>query len=271
MEYVKKFIEEVEEQDSADYARDLLHDAIEEVFEKLEKGGLRVCEKKDGEWIVHRWIKKTIQLALSHGTFDIMDIFITKWYDKIPLRFRSWENSDFVNAQFRIAPGAIIRRGAFIAPRCVIMPCFINLGAYIGKATMIDSMCSIGSCVQVGDNCHISSGVCIGGVLEPLQSMPTIVEDNCFIGAQSAIVEGVKVEEGSVISMGVNIGMSTKIINRETGEIYKGFVPPYSVVVPGSLPSKDPLKPSLACAVIVKTVDKKTRAKTKINELLRNL
>ena len=191
------------------------------------------------------------------------------WYDKVALKCAHWQEADFIAARFRVVPGAIVRHSAYIGPNAVLMPSFVNVGAHVGAGTMVDTWVTIGSCAQIGANCHISGGVGIGGVLEPLQANPVIIEDNCFIGARSEIAEGVLVEEGAVISMGVFIGASTRIVNRQTGEILYGRIPPYAVVVPGTLPAADPTQPSLACAVIVKQVDAKTRTKTAINDLLR--
>ena len=251
--------------------------AVLEILDNLDKGKLRVCEKIDGNWIVNQWLKKTILLS-----FRIQDMEIisggpslvngtTSWWDKVPSKFQNWGSQDFQNAGFRAVPNCVVRRSAFVAKSAVLMPCFINLGAYVDEGTMIDTWASVGSCAQVGKNCHISGGAGIGGVLEPLQAGPVIIEDNCFVGARSEIAEGVLVEEGAVISMGVYIGASTKIVDRSSGEITFGKVPAYSVVVPGSLPNKsNPDGPSLYCAVIVKKVDSKTRSKTSINDLLRD-
>ncbi len=249
--------------------------AVLEILDNLDKGKLRVCEKIDGNWIVNQWLKKTILLS-----FRIQDMEIisggpslvngtTSWWDKVPSKFQNWGSQDFQNAGFRAVPNCVVRRSAFVAKSAVLMPCFINLGAYVDEGTMIDTWSTVGSCAQVGKNCHISGGAGIGGVLEPLQANPVIIEDNCFIGARSEVAEGVIVGEGSVLSMGVFIGASTKIYDRETGKTHMGKVPPYSVVVPGSMPSSKG-DVSLYCAVIVKTVDEKTRSKTSVNELLRD-
>lgn len=237
----------------------------------LDRGIIRVCHKKDGEWVVNEWVKKAVLLQFMMNICEQYSAGPVQWYDKIPPKFNTqWEDEEFEKEKIRIVPGAFIRRGAFLGHNTVIMPSFINIGAFIGDNTMIDTWSTIGSCAQIGNKCHISGGVGIGGVLEPIQSKPVIIEDNCFIGARSEIAEGIIVEEGSVISMGVYLSASTKIVDRQTGEIYTGRVPKYSVVVPGSLPDKnDPTKPSLYCAVIVKKVDEQTRAKTSINELLR--
>ena len=245
------------------------------VLEKLDKGELRVCEKIDGEWQVHQWLKKTILLS-----FRIQDMELinggpsvvggnTSWWDKVPSKFQNWQESDFQAAGFRAVPNCIVRRSAYIAKSAVLMPCFVNLGAYVDEATMVDTWATVGSCAQVGKNCHISGGAGIGGVLEPLQANPVIIEDNCFIGARSEVAEGVIIGEGTVLSMGVFIGASTKIYDRDTGKVHMGKVPPYSVVVPGSIPSSKG-EALLYCAVIVKTVDEKTRSKTSVNELLRD-
>ena len=248
---------------------------VESVLNLLDEGKLRVCEKIENDWQVNQWLKKAILLS-----FRIQDMEIitggpsvkdgsTAWWDKVPSKFQDWKSENFQSAGFRAVPNCVVRRSAFIAKSAVLMPCFVNLGAYVDEGTMVDTWATVGSCAQVGKNCHISGGAGIGGVLEPLQANPVIIEDNCFIGARSEVAEGVIVGEGSVLSMGVFIGASTKIYNRETKEIYMGKVPPYSVVVPGSLPSSKG-DASLYCVVIVKTVDEKTRSKTSVNELLRD-
>lgn len=249
--------------------------AVNHILDQLDAGTLRVAEKQEDQWIVHQWVKKAILLSfrlkdnqLMFGGPQTSIDDASPWFDKVPLKCAGWTVEDFRNAGFRSVPGNIIRHSAFIGRDTVIMPSFINVGAYVGANTMVDTWVTIGSCAQIGANCHISGGVGIGGVLEPLQANPVIIEDNCFIGARSEIAEGVIVGEGSVISMGVFISASTKIIDRTSGEIYQGVVPPYSVVVPGTLPSLQG-GPHLACAVIVKRVDAKTRSKTSINELLR--
>jgi len=254
-----------------------VRDAVELALDMLDKGEARVAERgKDGKWQVHQWLKKAVLLS-----FRLNDMGpITggpggaNWWDKVPSKFEDWGENRFRDAGFRAVPGAIVRRSAFIAKNVVLMPSFVNLGAYVDESTMIDTWSTVGSCAQIGKNVHISGGVGIGGVLEPLQAGPVIIEDDCFIGARSEVAEGVIVRKGAVLSMGVFLGASTKIVDRETGETFIGEVPEYSVVVPGSLPGK-PLKngspaPSLACAVIVKRVDEKTRSKTSINELLRD-
>jgi len=246
-------------------------DAIKETIELTDQGKVRVAEKKNGTWIVNQWVKKAILLSFKINKMEILRGPYTSWYDKVPGKSVNWKEEDWKNAGYRHVPNGVVRKGSFIAKNAVLMPCFVNLGAYVDEGTMIDTWASVGSCAQVGKNCHISGGAGIGGVLEPLQAGPVIIEDNCFVGARSEIAEGVLVETGAVISMGVYIGASTKIVDRESGEISYGKVPAYSVVVPGSLPNKkNPIGPSLYCAVIVKKVDEKTRSKTSINDLLRD-
>lgn len=246
-------------------------DAINETIELVDQGKIRVAEKKGGEWIVNQWIKKAILLSFKINKMQILRGPYTSWWDKVPGKSVDWTEEDWKKAGYRHVPNGVVRKGSFIAKNAVLMPCFVNLGAYVDEGTMIDTWASVGSCAQVGKNCHVSGGAGIGGVLEPLQAGPVIIEDNCFIGARSEIAEGVIVETGAVISMGVYIGASTKIVDRKTGEITYGKVPAYSVVVPGSLPNKkNPDGPSLYCAVIVKKVDEKTRSKTSINDLLRD-
>jgi len=246
-------------------------DTIKETIELTDQGKIRVAEKKDGSWVVNQWVKKAILLSFKINKMEILRGPYTSWYDKVPGKSVNWKEEDWKNAGYRHVPNGVVRKGSFIAKNAVLMPCFINLGAYVDEGTMIDTWASVGSCAQVGKNCHVSGGAGIGGVLEPLQAGPVIIEDNCFIGARSEIAEGVLVEEGAVISMGVYIGASTKIIDRTTGKISYGKVPAYSVVVPGTLPNKqNPDGPSLYCAVIVKKVDAKTRSKTSINDLLRD-
>ena len=245
--------------------------AIKETIELTDQGKIRVAVKKDGSWVVNQWVKKAILLSFKINKMEILRGPYTSWYDKVPGKSVNWKEEDWKNAGYRHVPNGVVRKGSFIAKNAVLMPCFINLGAYVDEGTMIDTWASVGSCAQVGKNCHISGGAGIGGVLEPLQAGPVIIEDNCFVGARSEIAEGVLVEEGAVISMGVYIGASTKIVDRETGEISYGKVPAYSVVVAGTLPNKkNPDGPSLYCAVIVKKVDSKTRSKTSINDLLRD-
>jgi 2,3,4,5-tetrahydropyridine-2-carboxylate N-succinyltransferase len=245
--------------------------AIRETIELVDQGKLRVAERKNDKWIVNQWIKKAILLSFRINKMEILRGPYTSWYDKVPGKSVNWKEKDWKKAGYRHVPNGVVRKGSFIAKNAVLMPCFVNLGAYVDEGTMIDTWASVGSCAQVGKNCHVSGGAGIGGVLEPLQADPVIIEDNCFIGARSEIAEGVLVETGAVISMGVYIGASTKIVDRETGDISYGKVPAYSVVVPGSLPNKkNPDGPSLYCAVIVKKVDEKTRSKTSINDLLRD-
>jgi len=240
----------------------------------LDKGEVRVAEPGPSGWHVHDWLKKTVLLSFRlTDSAPLPGTGGAPVYDKVPMKFAEWGANRFADAGFRAVPGAVVRHSAYIAPAVVLMPCFINVGAHVGRGTMIDTWATVGSCAQVGSNCHISGGVGLGGVLEPLQARPVIIEDDCFIGARSEIAEGVIVERGSVLAMGVFIGASTRIVDRETGEVFLGRVPAFSVVVPGSLRGK-PLRdgtpgPALACAVIVKRVDERTRAKTSINELLR--
>ncbi|MDO5679304.1 MAG: 2,3,4,5-tetrahydropyridine-2,6-dicarboxylate N-succinyltransferase [Pelistega sp.] len=243
-------------------------EAIQEVIQGLDVGQLRVAEKIDGQWQVHQWLKKAVLLSFRMQDNDVVHNTPLQFYDKVPLKFQDYTSQDFANAGFRVVPPAVARRGAYIGRDVVLMPSYVNIGAYVDEGTMVDTWATVGSCAQIGKHVHLSGGVGIGGVLEPLQANPTIIEDNCFIGARSEVVEGVVIEENSVLAMGVFISQSTKIFNRETGEITYGCVPSGSVVVPGSLPSADGSH-SLACAVIVKRVDAKTRAKTSINDLLR--
>lgn len=256
-----------------------IRDAVVKTLNNLDSGKLRVAEKVGEEWEVNEWAKKAILLSFKLNDNKLMDggpgngVDGCNWYDKVPSKFLGWTEGDFKKAGFRAVPGAFVRHASYIAPDVVLMPSFVNLGAYVDKGTMIDTWATVGSCAQIGKNCHISGGTGIGGVLEPLQANPVIIEDNCFIGARSEIAEGVIVGEGSVISMGVFIGASTKIIDRETGEIFQGKVPPYSVVVPGNVAGQKrddgTIKPSLYAAIIVKRVDAQTRSKTSINDLLR--
>jgi len=253
-----------------------VRDAVDAALIAMDSGNLRVAEKKAGEWQVNQWLKKAV--LLSFRLNDMATISggpggDAPWFDKVPSKFDGWDDDKFRDAGFRAVPNCTVRRSAYIAPGVVLMPSFVNLGAYVGENTMVDTWATVGSCAQIGANCHLSGGVGIGGVLEPLQANPVIIEDNCFIGARSEVVEGVIVEEGAVLSMGVFISGSSKIVNRENGEVTYGRVPAYSVVVPGSLPSVGPdgnPGPSLSCAVIVKQVDAQTRAKTSINDLLRD-
>ncbi|MGC2857045.1 2,3,4,5-tetrahydropyridine-2,6-dicarboxylate N-succinyltransferase [Novispirillum sp. DQ9] len=251
-------------------------DAVEMVLNALDAGQIRVAEKKDGAWVVNQWCKKAVLLSFRLNGMSTIDGGPggSSWWDKVPSKFDGWDESRFHGAGFRAVPNCIVRRSAYIAPGVVLMPSFVNLGAYVDSGTMIDTWATVGSCAQIGKNVHISGGAGIGGVLEPLQAGPVIIEDNCFIGARAEVAEGVIVEEGAVLSMGVYIGASTKIVDRATGEVFMGRVPAYSVVVSGTMPGK-PLPdgtpgPGLYCAVIVKRVDAKTRSKVGINELLRD-
>jgi len=255
-----------------------VRDAVEQALDLLDRGAVRVAEKRDsGQWQVNQWLKKAVLLSFRLADMSVVpfgaDARAWGW-DKVPLKYDRWQRGQFEQAQFRAVPGAIVRRSAYIAPNVVLMPSFVNLGAYVDSGTMVDTWATVGSCAQIGKNCHISGGAGIGGVLEPLQAGPVIIEDNCFIGARSEVAEGVVVREGAVLSMGVFIGASTRIVDRETGDVFTGEVPAYAVVVPGTTPGR-PLRdgapgPGLYCAVIVKRVDEKTRAKTSINELLRD-
>lgn len=246
--------------------------AVVKALADLDSGAVRIAEKKDGEWHVNQWLKKAVLLSfrLNDMTTIAGGPGNSGWWDKVPSKFEGWDAAKFESAGFRAVPNTIVRHSAYIAKGVVLMPSFVNLGAYVDEGTMIDTWATVGSCAQIGKNCHISGGTGIGGVLEPLQAGPVIIEDNVFIGARSEVAEGVVIEEGSVISMGVFLGASTKIVNRATGEIHMGRIPAYSVVVPGTLPGKTPESPHLACAVIVKQVDEKTRSKTGVNELLRD-
>jgi len=257
-----------------------VREAVEEALSRLDSGKARVAEKTAGSWVVHQWLKKAV--LLSFRLYDMVPIpggpvdparGEAPWFDKVPSKFAGWGDAEFRAAGFRAVPNCIVRRSAFVAPGVVLMPSFVNIGAYVDSGTMIDTWATVGSCAQIGKNCHISGGAGIGGVLEPLQANPVIIEDDCFIGARSEVAEGVIVETGAVLAMGVYLGASTRIVDRATGEVFVGRVPAYSVVVPGALPGR-PLPdgspgPSLYCAVIVKRVDAGTRAKTSINELLR--
>ena len=254
-----------------------IREAVDTALDLLDRGKARVAERgANGAWSVNQWLKKAVLLSFRLADNAQMKGAAggSSWWDKVPTKFEGWDSARFKEAGFRAVPGSVVRRSAYIAPNVVLMPSFVNLGAYVDSGTMVDTWATVGSCAQIGKNVHLSGGVGIGGVLEPLQANPVIIEDNCFIGARSEIVEGVIVGEGSVLSMGVFIGASTRIIDRATGQVHIGRVPPYSVVVPGSIPGK-PLPdgspgPSLYCAVIVKTVDAQTRAKTSINDLLRD-
>jgi len=245
-----------------------LSKALEEIVEGLNQGTFRVAEKIDGTWVTHQWLKKAVLLFFRAHDNRVIDGGETRYFDKVPMRFTGYTDAQFRQAGIRVVPPAVARTGSYLGKNVIMMPSYVNIGAYVDDGTMVDTWVTVGSCAQIGKNVHLSGGVGIGGVLEPLQANPTIIEDNCFVGARSEIVEGVIVEANSVISMGVFIGQSTKIYDRATGEIVYGRVPSGSVVVPGSLPSPDG-KYSLACAVIVKRVDEATRAKTSINELLR--
>ena len=279
---LKKVIENFwDEKESINSGNTNLTKTINVVLDQLDRGIIRVCEKHNGEWITHEWIKKAILMSFKVNDNSIFSSGISNarrgqytWFDKVNLKTSGWVEDEWTKRSFRSVPGAVVRYSSHIAENVVLMPCFINLGAYVDSGTMIDTWATVGSCAQIGKNVHISGGAGIGGVLEPLQANPVIIEDNCFIGARSEIAEGVIVETGSVISMGVYIGASTKIIDRETGETFFGKVPPYSVVVPGTISTNKPENFSqdlnLYCAVIVKKVDEKTRSKTSINELLRS-
>src|SRR5215210_7713470 len=257
--------------------RGTVREAVDDALDLLDSGAARVAEKQpDGKWRVNQWLKKAVLLS-----FRLNDMSVigggpgqAAWWDKVPSKFDGWGENRFRAAGFRAVPGSVVRRSAYIAPNVVLMPSFVNLGAYVDSGTMVDTWTTVGSCAQIGKNCHLSGGAGIGGVLEPLQAGPVIIEDNCFVGARSEVAEGVIVREGTVLSMGVFIGASTKVVDRDSGEVFMGEVPAYSVVVPGSLPGR-PMKsgsagPSLYCAVIVKRVDAQTRSKTSINELLRD-
>jgi len=256
--------------------RGAVREAVEAALELLDKGKARVAEKKGKDWAVNQWLKKAVLLS-----FRLNDMAMiggapggASWWDKVPSKFLGMRSDDFKAAAFRAVPGCVVRKGAYIAPNVVLMPSFVNLGAYVDSGTMVDTWATVGSCAQIGRNCHLSGGVGIGGVLEPLQANPVVIEDNCFVGARAEVAEGVIVGEGSVLSMGVYLGASTRIIDRATGEVFTGRVPPYSVVVSGTMPGKalpdGSPGPGLYCAVIVKRVDEKTRSKTSINELLRD-
>ena len=245
-----------------------VREAVEFVLSQLDSGALRVAERIDGDWVTHQWIKKAVLLSFRLQDNVVMDGAETRYYDKVPMKFAGFDDAAFRAGGFRVVPPASVRRGAFISKNVVLMPSYVNIGAWVGEGTMVDTWATVGSCAQIGKNVHLSGGVGIGGVLEPVQANPTIIGDNCFVGARSEVVEGVIVEDNCVISMGVYIGQSTKIYDRATGEVMYGRVPEGSVVVSGNLPSPDG-KYSLYCAVIVKRVDAQTRAKTSINELLR--
>jgi 2,3,4,5-tetrahydropyridine-2-carboxylate N-succinyltransferase len=273
---IEKIIEDAwgkKEQINKDVDKKII-DVINQSIEDLDSGKVRVAEKIDGNWITHQYLKKAIMLSFRIYEMDSLSGPYSSWYDKSHLlkgKTAGWTKADHEKAGFRMVPNSPVRKGSFIGKNVVLMPCFINIGSYIDEGTMMDTFSRAGSCCQIGKNCHISAGSGIGGVLEPAQALPTIIEDNVFLGAMSEVVEGVTVGEGSVISMGMFIGQSTKIVNRQTGDIIYGKIPPYSVVVPGSLPDKkNSSLPSLNCAVIIKQVDEKTRSKTSINDLLRD-
>ena len=244
-------------------------DAVNEVIKKLDNGQFRIAEKNGNDWIVNQWLKKAVLISFRINDNKILKGPYTSWYDKVKGKTVDWNEDQWKEAGYRHVPNGTVREGSFIGKGVVLMPSFVNIGAYIDEGTMVDTWATVGSCAQIGKNCHLSGGVGIGGVLEPLQANPVIIEDDCVVGARAEVAEGVIVREGSVLSMGVYLGASTKIVNRSTGEISYGEVPAYSVVVPGSLPNEDPKKPSLYCVVIVKTVDENTRKKTSINDLLR--
>jgi 2,3,4,5-tetrahydropyridine-2-carboxylate N-succinyltransferase len=248
-----------------------VRDAVEEALAQLDSGAARVAEKVGGEWIVHQWLKKAVLLSFRLNDNALVEggCAGAPAFDKVPSKFQGWDEERFRAAGFRAVPGAAVRRGAYIGKGAVLMPSFVNIGAYVGEGTMVDTWATVGSCAQIGRNVHLSGGAGIGGVLEPLQAGPVVIEDGCFIGARAEVAEGVIVREGAVLSMGVYLGASTKIVDRATGEVFRGEVPPYAVVVPGALPDPNG-GPSLYCAVIVKRVDAQTRAKTGINELLRD-
>ena len=270
-EQLKKIIEtnfkEIEEIDPQ--TRGELPDAINEVISLLDIGKIRVAEKKDSKWIVNQWIKQAILLSFKTNEMELLKGPYTTWWDKVPGKTVNWTKEDHKKADFRSVPNGTVRKGSYIGKNVILMPSFVNVGAYVDDNSMIDTWATVGSCAQVGKNVHLSGGAGLGGVLEPLQASPTIIEDNCFIGARSEVAEGVIIREGSVLSMGVFISASTKIVERDSGKIHMGEVPPYSVVVPGTLAGKNG-GPSLACVVIVKQVDEKTRSKTSINDLLRD-
>jgi len=248
-----------------------LLNAINKTIELLDSGKIRVAENKNNEWVVNQWIKKAILLSFRINKMKISKGPYAAWYDKIEGKTHNWNEKKFIKEGFRYVPNGVVRKGAYIGKNVVLMPSFVNIGAYVDQGSMIDTWASVGSCAQIGKNCHISGGAGIGGVLEPMQANPTIIEDDCFIGARAEIAEGVIIGKGSVLSMGVYIGGSTRIFDRSTSEIHYGKVPNYSVIVPGSMPSKNnPNGPSLYCVVIVKKVDEKTRSKTSINDLLRD-
>ena len=249
-----------------------VRDAVEAALALLDSGKARVAEKTGNDWTVHQWLKKAVLLSFRLNPNTVMGADTGgagPWFDKVATKFSGWGEAEFAAAGFRAVPGAMVRKGAYVAKNAILMPSFVNIGGYVDEGTMVDTWSTVGSCAQIGKNVHLSGGVGIGGVLEPLQANPTIIEDDCFIGARSEVAEGVIVRQGAVLSMGVYLGASTKIVDRATGEVFKGEVPPYAVVVPGTLPGKDG-GPGLYCAVIVKRVDAQTRSKTSVNELLRD-
>ncbi len=269
----KKIIEQAFEKRqhiNAQNASAELRDALADVIYALDRGDIRVAEKKRNRWVVNEWMKKAVLLSFRTQDKSVIAAGYTNFFDQVPLKYADYGRNDFVNDGARVVPSAVVRKGAFIAPNAVLMPSYVNIGAYVDEGTMVDTWATVGSCAQIGKNVHLSGGVGIGGVLEPLQASPTIIEDDCFIGARSEVVEGVIVEKGSVISMGVYIGQSTRIYDRETGKVSYGRIPAGSVVVSGNLPAKDGSH-SLYCAVIVKRVDEKTRSKVGINELIRGI
>jgi 2,3,4,5-tetrahydropyridine-2,6-dicarboxylate N-succinyltransferase len=271
---LRQVIEEVwEERDGVSAATTgPVREAVDAAIDALDRGALRVAEKREDGWHVNQWLKKAVLLGFRLNPMEEIagGPGGACWWDKVPSKFSGWDAARFGEAGFRAVPGAIVRRGAFIGKGAVLMPSFVNIGAYVDEGTMVDTWATVGSCAQIGKNVHISGGAGIGGVLEPLQAGPVVIEDDCFIGARSEVAEGVIVEEGAVLSMGVFISASTKVVDRESGETFMGRVPAYSVVVPGTLPPRDGNGPALACAVIVKRVDARTRSKTSINELLRD-
>jgi 2,3,4,5-tetrahydropyridine-2-carboxylate N-succinyltransferase len=249
-----------------------VREAVEAALELLDSGKARVAEKTGDDWTVHQWLKKAVLLSFRLNPNAVMGADTGgagPWFDKVAAKFSGWGEAEFQAAGFRAVPGALVRKGAYVAKGAILMPSFVNIGGYVDEGTMVDTWSTVGSCAQIGKNVHLSGGVGIGGVLEPLQANPTIIEDDCFIGARSEVAEGVIVRQGTVLSMGVYLGASTKIVDRATGEVFKGETPPYSVIVPGTLPGKDG-GPGLYCAVIVKRVDAQTRSKTSVNDLLRD-
>ena len=271
MKELETTIEQAFENRSQGFAdRDDVENAVQQAIALLDSGEVRVAEKRDGDWHVNQWLKKAVLLSFALNDNDVIEGTHSRFYDKVPMKYANYSAAQFAADGVRVVPDAIVRRGAYVSPNVALMPSYTNIGAYVDSGTMVDTWATVGSCAQIGRNVHLSGGVGIGGVLEPVQAGPTIIEDDCFIGARSEVVEGVIVEEGSVISMGVYLGQSTRIYDRETNEISYGRIPAGSVVVAGNLPA-DNGKYSLYCAVIVKRVDAKTRAKTGLNELLRNL